>query len=171
MSFPHKGKSNNECYNLGICFLISMFSNHSTNWDIFAARQLFGEHNFYRTYSTICFSQFPLVTFVILQGKVQTFIKPQNRPLRGLILSQLIKGFRVFQVFLKKRHSVAIKIGRFFQNKLPWIPEEGRDENWHQYMKNLYAAPRVVSLNYFLFNFILELYREKLKEFFRLIVP
>ena len=128
---------------------------------------IFTGHN-----STICFSQFPLVTFVILQGKMQTFIKPQNRPLRGLILAQLIKGFRVFQVFFfKRRHSVAIKIGWFFQNKLPWIPEEGRDENWHQYMKNLYATPRVFSLNYFLFNFILELYREKLKEFFILIVP
>ena len=117
---------------------------------------IFTGHN-----STICFSQFPLITFVILQGQVQTFIKPQNRLLRGLILVQLIKGFRVFQVKKKKRQSVAIKIGQFFQNKLPWIPEEGRNENWHQYMKNLYATPRVFPLNYFLFNFVLELYREK----------
>ena len=62
---------------------------------------------------------------------------------------------------------MAIKIGQFFQNKLPWIPEEGRNENWHQYMKNLYATPRVFPLNYFLFNFVLELYREKWKDFFQ----
>lgn len=48
VSSPSKEKSSNECYDLGSCFLISKFSNHSISWDIFAARKLFGEHNFYR---------------------------------------------------------------------------------------------------------------------------
>ena len=104
-------------------------------------------------------------------GESADFYKATKQASKGAHFISVNKRFQSVSSFFKKRHSMAIKIGRFFQNKLPWIPEEGRDENWHQYMKNLYAAPRVVSLNYFLFNFILELYREKLKEFFRLIVP
>lgn len=104
-------------------------------------------------------------------GESANFYKATKQASKGTHFISVNKRFQSISSFFKKRHSVAIRIGRFFQNKLPWIPEEGRDENWHQYMKNLYATPRVFSLNYFLFNFILELYREKLKEFFRLIVP
>lgn len=46
---------------------------------------------------------------MILQGKVQTFIKLQNRPLRGLILAQLVKGLRVFQVKKKKSQNTETK--------------------------------------------------------------
>lgn len=92
MSFPGKGKSSNCCYNLGSYFLISMFSHHSTCWDLFVVRKWFGNIIFTGHNSAICFSQLPLITFVTLQGKVQTFIRLQNRSLRGLILAKLIKG-------------------------------------------------------------------------------
>lgn len=130
MSFPGKGKSSNCCYNLGSYFLISMFSHHSTCWDLFVVRKWFGNIIFTGHNSAICFSQLPLITFVTLQGKVQTFIRLQNRSLRGLILAKLIKGSSGLKK-KKKRQSLETKTsGQSFRNKLPGIPENGRVESW-----------------------------------------